>query len=364
MEQFGVLIDVFSLLAVLTPIVFIHEFGHYYVARRNNVAVDVFSVGFGPELYHWHDKNGTRWRIAALPLGGYVKMRGDENAASMMSESSRAIEGSFASASLGARMAIVAAGPAMNFITGILLFALIYMSVGKQVMAPVVGQVIPDSPAESAGLEAGDIITAVNGSEIDDFAGLRGLVSENPNKELVFTIDRQGSLLELAVTPEQKCSEALRLTYGFLGVQSLRGEMRQLGFGESVVQGLSDTVNLSYAMFRAFGRMITGNINRGEIGGPVKIAQISGDAARAGWVPFVYLAAIISLNLGLVNLLPIPALDGGHLMLFAVEGVKRRPLSDKLQSQLLRAGSAFLMSAMLLLILYDSYSSLIPKFCP
>lgn len=364
MEQFGVLVNILALLAMLTPIVFIHEFGHYYVARKNNVAVDVFSVGFGPELYHWIDKHGTRWRIAALPLGGYVKMRGDANAASMMSESSRAIKGSFASASLGARMAIVAAGPATNFITGIVLFAFIYMAVGKVVMAPVVGQVAPETPAATAGLQAGDLITQVNGNAIDDFSGLKGIVSENPNKELLFTIDRDGQSLILPVIPEEKCSEDLRLTYGFLGVHSVQGELRQLGFAQSIGQGFSDTITFSQAMLRGIGRMVTGTMNRGEIGGPVKIAQISGDAARAGWVPFVFLAAIISLNLGLVNLLPIPALDGGHLMLFAVEGVMRRPLSDRVQSALLRGGSAFLMSGMLLLILYDSYSSLMPTFCP
>ena len=364
MEQFGVLVNIIALLAMLTPIVFIHEFGHYYVARKNNVVVDVFSVGFGPELYHWIDKNGTRWRIGALPLGGYVKMRGDDNAASMMSESSRSMQGSFASASLKARMAIVAAGPAMNFITGILLFALVYMVAGKIVMAPLVGHVEENSPAAVAGLQEGDLITAVNGAMIDDFASLKGFVSENPNKELLFTIDRFGDELTLPVVPEEVCSEEMRLTYGRLGVHSVQGEMRQLGFFESIAQGATDTVAFSHAMVRGLGRLVTGNLNRGEIGGPVKIAKISGDAARAGWVAFVFWAALISLNLGLVNLLPIPALDGGHLMLFAVEGVMRRPLSDKVQATLLRAGTAFLMSAMILLIFYDSYSSVIPKFCP
>ncbi|MGC6518198.1 MAG: RIP metalloprotease RseP [Candidatus Puniceispirillaceae bacterium] len=364
MGQFGVIIDIVALLAMLTPIVFIHEFGHYYIARRNNVAVDVFSVGFGPELYHWTDKHGTRWRIAALPLGGYVKMRGDENAASMTSEASRAIKGSFASASLGARMAIVAAGPVANFITGILLFAIIYMTVGKAVMAPVVGQVLPDSPALEAGLQEGDVIKAVNDITVSDFSSLRGLVSENPNKELSFTLERDGDLIDVLVVPEERCSEELRLTYGFLGVQSLQGEMRKLGFGESIMQGVKDTIAFSQAMLRGITRMVTGNMNRGEIGGPVKIAKISGDAARAGWVAFLFWGAVISLNLGLVNLLPIPALDGGHLMLFSIEALLRRPLSDKLQSALLRGGSAFLMSAMVMLIFYDSYSALIPQFCP
>ena len=364
MEQFGVLVNIMALLAMLTPIVFIHEFGHYYLARKNGVIVDVFSVGFGPELYHWIDKNGTRWRIAALPLGGYVKMRGDEHAASMTSEASRKIKGSFASASLGARIAIVAAGPATNIITGILLFAFIYMSVGKVVMAPVVGDVAPDSPAQIAGLQAGDLITYVDDNEISDFSDLKGFVAENPNRQLLFTVERDGKTVFLDVTPEQRCSEEMRLTYGFLGVYSVQGEMKKLGLTQSIMQGVSDSVTFTYAMLRGITRMVTGNMNRGEIGGPVKIAKISGDAARAGWVAFVFWAAVISLNLGIVNLLPIPALDGGHLMLFGVEAILRKPLSDKIQSALLRGGSAFLMSAMILLILFDSFSSLITKFCP
>ena len=364
METLSILTNIAALLLMLTPIVFIHEFGHYWVARKNNVIVDVFSVGFGPELFHWIDKNGTRWRVAALPLGGYVRMRGDESASSMTSEASRQIKGSFASASLGARAAIVAAGPATNFITGILLFALVYMAVGKVVMAPVVGEVMPQSPAAVAGLQPGDEITAVNGTAISDFGALKGYVSENPNRALLFTIDRDGRLLDLPVTPELKCSEEMRLTYGYLGVQSIQGEMRQLGFGESVVAGAVDSFTFSMAILRGITRMATGNMNRGEIGGPVKIAKISGDAARSGWVAFLFWAGLISINLGLINLLPIPALDGGHLMLFGVEAALRRPLSDKIQSMLLRGGSAFLMSLMIMLIFYDSYSSLIPKFCP
>lgn len=364
MTDFGIIVNILALLVMLTPIVFIHEFGHYYVARKNNVIVDVFSVGFGPELFHWIDKNGTRWRIAALPLGGYVKMRGDENAASMTSEASRLIKGSFASASLGARMAIVAAGPATNIITGILLFAFIYMSVGKVVMAPVVGQIIEDSPAAAAGLQPGDVITEVDGNIINDFNDIKGFVSESPNRELLLSISRDGRDMTIPVVPGEACSEELRLTYGFLGVQSLQGELTELGPVDSVIQGGKDTIAFSYAMVRGLTRMVTGTMNRGEIGGPVKIAKISGDAARAGWVAFVFWAAVISLNLGIVNLLPIPALDGGHLMLFSIEAVLRKPLSDRVQSALLRGGTAFLMSAMIMLILYDSYSSLIPKFCP
>lgn len=363
MASFGILTNIIAFLLILTPIVFIHEFGHYWVARRNHVVVDVFSIGFGPELFHWIDKNGTRWRIAALPLGGYVKMRGDESAASMTSEASRRIAGSFASASLPARMAIVAAGPAANFITGILLFALVYMGVGKLYIDPVVGDVLPESPAAEAGLIPGDIIQSVNGNDVSQFNDIKGFVSENPGKEMLFTILRDGQERDILVTPMEQCSEEMRIKYGYLGVQSATGDFRKLGFVEGIWQGGVDSVALSAAMLRGLGRIATGQMNEGEIGGPVKIAKISGDAVRAGWVSFVIFAALISINLGLVNLLPVPALDGGHLMLFSIEALLRRPLSDRVQSALLRGGSAFLLSLMMLLILYDSYSSLIPQFC-
>ena len=363
MDALGPLTYVFAFLLLLTPIVFIHEFGHYWVARRNGVIVDAFSIGFGPELWHRIDKNGTRWRIGALPLGGYVKMRGDENAASMTSESSRRIKGSFASASLPARMAIVAAGPAANFITGILIFAFIYMGVGKLSLEPVVGDVFDNSPAAVAGLQAGDIITAIDGSAVSRFNDVKGLVSENPNRSLIFEINRDGRLLDLPVVPEERCSEEMRIKYGYLGVQSTIGEMRQLGFAESLWQGAVDSFALSAAMLRGIGRMVTGQVNEGEIGGPVKIAKISGDAMQAGWINFTIIIALLSINLGLVNLLPVPALDGGHLMLFTIEAILRRPLSDKIQGILMRIGTAFLMSLMLVLILYDSYSALVPEFC-
>ena len=363
MDALGPLTYVFAFLLLLTPIVFIHEFGHYWVARRNGVIVDAFSIGFGPELWHRIDNNGTRWRIGALPLGGYVKMRGDENAASMTSESSRLIKGSFASASLPARMAIVAAGPAANFITGILIFAFIYMGVGKLSLEPVVGDVFDNSPAAVAGLQAGDIITAIDGSAVSRFNDVKGLVSENPNRSLIFEINRDGRLLDLPVVPEERCSEEMRVKYGYLGVQSTIGEMRQLGFAESLWQGAADSFALSAAMLRGIGRMVTGQVNEGEIGGPVKIAKISGDAMQAGWINFTIIIALLSINLGLVNLLPVPALDGGHLMLFTIEAILRRPLSDKIQGILMRIGTAFLMSLMLVLILYDSYSALVPEFC-
>ena len=181
---------IFAFLAILTPVVFIHELGHYWVARKSGVIVEVFSIGFGPELYSRVDRHGTRWRIAALPLGGYVKMRGDENAASVPSTGAAAVQGSFSAASVWARMAIVAAGPAANFIFGMMLFAGVYMGVGKAFIPPTIGEVIDGSAAQEAGLETGDRVLFVDGLEIDDFNTLRTIVFESPGRPLLFEIDR------------------------------------------------------------------------------------------------------------------------------------------------------------------------------
>ena len=345
--------DILAFLAILTPVVFIHELGHYWVARKSGVVVEVFSVGFGPELFARVDRHGTRWRIAALPLGGFVKMRGDENAASVPSAGAGSVQGSFAAASVWARIAIVAAGPAANFIFGILLFAGVYMGVGKAFIPPTIGEVIDGSAAQEAGLETGDRVLFVDGLKIDDFSTLRTVVFESPGRPLLFEIDRFDVRKTLTVTPRTVHSEELKVDFGQLGVRSAEGEFRRLGLAESVAHAAGDTAQMTYMMIRGLARLVSGQANDGEIGGPVRIAEFSADAARQGVIGFLIFMALISINLGLVNLIPIPALDGGHLLFFSIEAVTGKPLPEAFQAVLMRGGIALLLALMVCVTIYD-----------
>ncbi len=354
MPELGGFNQILFFLLVITPIVFIHELGHYWAARRAGVVVEVFSIGFGPELYAWMDRHGTRWRIAALPLGGYVKMRGDQNAASIASASARRIEGSFAGAGVFQRIGIVAAGPIANFLLGILLFAGIYMGAGKAFIPPVIGEVMEEGAAIEAGLKEGDKILAIDGVNIDDFNEMRAIIFENPNRELLFEIDRRGDNFTLSITLKSAYSKEYDLHYGVLGVRSsTAGEFRKLGVAEALYTASIDTVNLCAAMLRGIGRLVTGQASSGEIGGPVRIAELSADAAQQGLAAFIIFTALISINLGLINLFPIPALDGGHLVFFLIEAVIGKPLPDGVQDKLNRVGVSLLLSLMVVVISLD-----------
>jgi len=354
MPELGGFNQILFFLLVITPIVFIHELGHCWAARRAGVVVEVFSIGFGPELYAWMDRHGTRWRIAALPLGGYVKMRGDQNAASIASASARRIEGSFAGAGVFQRIGIVAAGPIANFLLGILLFAGIYMGAGKAFIPPVIGEVMEEGAAIEAGLKEGDKILAIDGVNIDDFNEMRAIIFENPNRELLFEIDRRGDNFTLSVTLKSAYSKEYDLHYGVLGVRSsTAGEFRKLGVAEALYTASIDTVNLCAAMLRGIGRLVTGQASSGEIGGPVRIAELSADAAQQGLAAFIIFTALISINLGLINLFPIPALDGGHLVFFLIEAVIGKPLPDGVQDKLNRVGVSLLLSLMVVVISLD-----------
>ena len=333
---------------------YFHELGHYWVARKAGVIVDVFSIGFGPEIYGWTAQSGTRWRLSAIPLGGYVKMRGDDDAASTASNNFQNAEGSFSGAGLYWRMAIVAAGPTANFILGILLFAAVYMSVGKQTIPAVVGEVMPNTPAASAGLLPGDKVLEIDGIGVRDFNDMRGLVVESPGKALSFVIQRGTRDLELTVTPEVRFNKQLQINIGVLGVKSPPvGEFQRLDLTAAIGAGSSDAFHMSVVILRSLGRAITGNIQQGEVGGPVRIAEISGTVLNQGLVPFILLTAVISINLGLINLLPIPALDGGHLTFFLLEAVIGKPVPPRIQVVLMRGGITILMGLTIFLVVYD-----------
>lgn len=346
---------IIGFLLLLTPVVFFHELGHYWVARRAGVFVEVFSVGFGPEIYGWTSpKSGTRWRIAAIPLGGYVRMRGDESEAGGASEEASDVPGSFAGAGLWWRIGIVAAGPIANFILGIVLFAMVYMTAGKIFLPAQIGEVMPDTAAAEAGLQAGDIVTDIDGISVRDFNDMRGLVVESPGRSLAFTIQREDRELTLNVTPTPRYNESMQIYMGVLGVKSAgAGSRERLLPGSALGAATSDAFRMSVMILRGLARLGTGQMQAGEVQGPVGIAKISGSALQQGIIPFILLTAVISINLGLINLLPIPALDGGHLVFFFYEALVGKPLPLELQNLLLRGGIAILMGLMAVLVVFD-----------
>ena len=354
MPELGFVDLILGFLLLITPVVYFHELGHYWVARKAGVVVDVFSIGFGPEIYGWTSKSGTRWRFSAIPLGGYVKMRGDDDSASTPSPSRNTEEGSFAGAGLYWRMAIVAAGPAANFILGIMLFAVVYMSVGKQVIPPVIGETIPSMPAASAGFLSGDKVLEIDGIKIRNFNDMRGLVIESPNKSLSFLIERNSREIEINVIPDSQYNSELQIDMGVLGVKSPPlGELKRLGLTDAIGEASSDAFHMSVVILRSLGRAVSGNMQQGEVGGPVRIAEISGTVLNQGFVPFILLTAVISINLGLINLLPVPALDGGHLAFFLLEALRGRPLPIGFQVIMMRGGVAILLGLTLFLVVND-----------
>lgn len=354
---------VIPFLFILTLIVFVHEMGHFLVARWNGVAVKVFSVGFGPELLGFTDRRGTRWKLSAIPLGGYVRFVGDENIASAegreaiakLSDEERRI--AFVTQPVGKRAAIVAAGPIANFLLAILIFAFLYSVVGRPVMPPVVSEVVPDTPAAEAGFEPGDLILAVAGTPIVGFDELRRLVGTRAGQEIVIRVERNGAEVDIPVTPT-----LVEEPDGFGGVYR-RGQVgiinvtepdaittRYSPFPQSIFEGIGETWFVISQTLGYLGRIVTGQEPPDQLGGPITVARVAQEAASIGFVTLIALAAYLSVSIGFVNLLPVPLLDGGHLAYYAIEKIRGRPLSDRVQDVGFRVGFA-LISALILFVL-------------
>ena len=325
-------------LAILTALVFVHELGHYSVARWAGVRVEVFSIGFGPELFGWTAASGTRWKFSAIPLGGYVKMFGDSDPASAgqaddscWSDDQRKV--AFHHQSLRDRALIIAAGPAANFAFAIVLLAGLFMTAGQPQAPAVVDQVVAGSAAERAGLRAGDRILAIDGARIAQFEDLRRVVVDSPGRALAARVARDGREIELTVVPESaEVTDNFGNTHriGRLGVRSEQTEVVRLGPVAAVGQAVVSSYVLVDRTLSALGEIITGARTADELGGPLRIAQMSGAVAQTGLVHTIWFMAVLSVNLGLINLFPIPILDGGHLLFHAVEATLGRPMGEKL----------------------------------
>lgn len=336
------MIDLFNaiwpFLVVITVIVFFHELGHYWVARRNGVHVEVFSVGFGRELFGWTDRAGTRWKFAVLPLGGYVKMFGqndtgpDDRAQTGWSERERA--GAFPEKSVGQRFAIVLAGPLANFVLAIVLFAGVFAFVGQSRTLPEATTVIAGSAAEKGGLLPGDLIVAVDGMAISRFDELQFVVLTSPGVPLLLEVERGGRRLALTVAPDavlEDDSFGNRREVGRLGIRTDKVVFERVPPGEAIWSGVEETYLWCVRILDFVGQIVSGTQSSRELAGPLGIAQISGSVAERGLPQLVLFTAILSVNLGMINLFPVPMLDGGHLVFYVIEAVRGRPLGERAQ---------------------------------
>ena len=336
-------------IVALTIIVFIHELGHFLVARWCGVAVEVFSIGFGHEIYGWNDRHGTHWKICWLPLGGYVKFEGDANATSLPQalpdpETARS-PGNFHGKPIWQRSAVVAAGPIANFILAIVIFASVFMFIGIPMNEPRVENVIAGSAAEKAGIRRGDLFTAVDGQKIETFADLQQAIWTRGGEQLTVVIDRQGTLLNLQLVPDIKTESdgfGGTIKIGLLGVQRAAdggdSKVQRLSPMAAIARGTDETWRIISITFKYLGKLIAGNESSKQIGGPISIAKGAADAASSGVMRFVTYVAFLSVSVGLINLFPIPMLDGGHLVYYAIEAVLGKPLGQQAQEWGFRVG--------------------------
>jgi regulator of sigma E protease len=355
-------------LFVLTIVVFFHELGHFVVARWAGVNVLTFSLGFGPELVGFNDRHGTRWKISAIPLGGYVKFFGDESEASTssadalanMTEEERA--GSFHYKKVGSRAAIVAAGPVANFILAIVIFAALFTFLGKPSTSARVDKVEAGSAAAAAGFQVGDVVTNIDGTAIDSFSDMQRIVGIGAGEKLTFTVKRGNSTVQLQGTPELK---EVKDPFGNAHKLGVLGITRSMSPGDITTErvdpatavwlGVKETWFVVDRTLAYIGGVFTGREAADQVGGPLRIAQISGQVATIGLAALVHLAAVLSISIGLLNLFPVPLLDGGHLLFYAVEAVRGRPLSERAQEMGFRIG----LGLVLMLMVFATYNDIL-----
>jgi len=357
----GIPYTILVFLILLSILVFIHEWGHYIVARIFGVKVETFSIGFGREIFGWTDKKETRWKVGWVPLGGYVKFYGDASAVSNPAEMLSKIpvkkrDKCFHFKPVWQRFLIVFAGPAINVVFAAFLFAALFAWFGEMVAEPVVGDITANSPADVAGMEVGDRILEVDGSTIETFRSISPIVSMHGGEEIMFLIERNGSIIELPVVLEkivEKDRFGNEISYGHLGIQSTTLMLREYTFPEALVAGVKRTYTTFGLMLETIGRLIKGSVSINELGGPVKIAQYTAQAATQGLAYYISFMALISINLGLVNLLPIPLLDGGHLLFYSIEAAKGSPISVKAQELASMLGLAFVLGLLFVLTWND-----------
>ncbi|MFC7537637.1 RIP metalloprotease RseP [Sphingomonas sp. GCM10030256] len=349
-----------AFLAAIGPLVFIHELGHYWVGRWFGVGAETFSIGFGREVAGWTDKRGTRWKVGWLPLGGYVRFTGDMDPASMGKDLDKLPPDvrarSFHAKPVWQRFLVVLAGPAANFLLAIAIFAAFFAAYGVPRTPPVVGQVAPQSAAARAGIEAGDRIVAMNGRGIAEFRDISDFALLRPNEAVAIDVVRDGRRVRLqarldSVTEQDRFGQRYRI--GRLGISNPRPGFERVGIVQLIPEAVEATLKTTRSMIDGLVQIITGRRSVSDLGGPIKMAQVAGQVASIGLFEFIHLVALFSINLGFINLLPVPMLDGGHLALYTVEAVRRRPLGERTQEWVFRGGLAALLTLLLFTTVND-----------
>jgi len=349
-----------AFICMLGPLVFFHELGHYLVARLFRIPAETFSIGFGREIIGWSDRQGTRWKVAWLPLGGYVKFVGDMTPASNPAELDTIPEHlrdrAFQLRPVWQRFLVVLAGPLANFLLAILIFAAFFATVGMPSTDNAVVQVQPDSPAASAGIAPRDRILSIGGRDTPTFEDIANIVLLRPREKTTALVDRGGKVLQLPLvigSAVEKDRFGQTFHVGRIGILGGQRTYAKLSAAELLPEATLYTLKITRGMLDGLWQIISGRRGTDELGGPIKIAQIAGQQASLGALPFVQLLALFSINLGFINLLPVPMMDGGHLFFYAVEAVRRRPLSAQALEWAFRGGFALVLALMLFLTIND-----------
>ena len=357
----GILFTILAFALVIGPLVFLHEMGHYLAGRLFGVKAEEFSIGFGREVAGFTDRRGTRWKFGWLPLGGYVKFAGDMNPASQPSPEWLALPAhqraqTFQAKPLWQRAIIVAAGPVANFIVAIVILAAFAVAFGQNTTPSVIGNVMPGTPAAAAGLQAGDRITALSGRDIDDFNDLFFYTAMRPNEAVTIEYERNGEARQAETVigvREMRDRFGNISRRGMLGISPGEPVLEPVSLLQAPAVGLARTWEIIETTVDGLKQIILGRIPVSELGGPIKIAQISGQSMALGPLELVSLIALISINLGFINLLPVPVLDGGHLMFYALEAVRRRPVEPQVMEWAYRGGLIAILALMVLVTLND-----------
>ena len=352
MIESGFFTSLIGFFIVLTPLIFFHELGHYFAAKKSGVSVESFSIGFGPEIFGYTDQNNTRWKFSLIPLGGYVKMKGE--LINITKEKNKLLEkDTFLQANLFSRFLIVLSGPLANLILGLLLITSLYYFNGRYVSPPIINEVLDTKPAKMGGIISGDKIISINNVKIKNFSDIKNIVEKNPKNNLLFEILRNENVFYINIVPDEFIEKKSKRVLGRIGVTAAPAELITLSILPALKFGVLDSINMTLEWLKGLKALLSFEVDKKDVLGPIGIAKISGSSLDRGLTSIVFLMAILSINLGLINLLPIPALDGGYILLFTYELIFRKPLSGSIQLFLLKFGFLFLISLMILVTAFD-----------